>query len=144
MSIKFLVLGGGAIWVRGGECRFYFYGRGDFSDYLEAKKEHLGGSLVHMHFSFFPLKNKLFDIHQTPLLPVEALEFSDLKTPLVYTFFRRLFVTCGVFTRDFFVAFPWLFRGPLLSRKTVFGPFSWFFRGFFVAPVLGKIYAYSP
>ena len=31
MSIKFLVLGGG-IWVffRGGECRFYFYGREDF------------------------------------------------------------------------------------------------------------------
>ena len=60
----------------------------------------------------------------------------------------RLFVTCGVFTRYFFVAFPWLFRGPLLSRNTVFGPFSWFFcgffRGFFVPPVLGKIYAYSP
>ena len=45
---------------------------------------------------------------------------------------RRLFVTCGVFTRYFFVAFPWLFRGPLL------------FRGFFVAPVVGKIYAYLP
>ena len=49
------------------------------------------------------------------------------------------------------VTFSWLFRGPLLSRKTVFGPFSllfvvfsWFFRGFFVAPVLGKFYAYSP
>ena len=65
--------------------------------------------------------------------------------------FRRLFVTCGVFTRYFFVTFSWLFRGPLLSRKTVFGlfryffvAFSWFFRGFFVAPVLGKFYAYSP
>ena len=45
---------------------------------------------------------------------------------------RRLFVTCGVFTRYFFVAFSWLFRGPLLSRKTVFGPFSLLFRGFFV------------
>ena len=33
MSIKFLVLGGGAFWVwGGGECRFYFYGRGDFSE----------------------------------------------------------------------------------------------------------------
>ena len=35
MSIKFLVLGGGGIlgfWGAGGECRFYFYGRGDFSD----------------------------------------------------------------------------------------------------------------
>ena len=31
------------------------------------------------------------------------------------------------------VTFPWLFRGPLLSRKTVFGPFSLLFRGFFVA-----------
>ena len=46
-------------------------------------------------------------------------------------------------------AFPWLFRGPLLSKKTVFGPFSYFFvvfswRRFFVALVLGKFYAYSP
>ena len=34
MSIKFLVLGGGGyfgFWGGGG-CRFYFYGRGDFSD----------------------------------------------------------------------------------------------------------------
>ena len=42
------------------------------------------------------------------------------------------------------VTFSWLFRGPLLSRKTVFGPFSLLFRGFFVAPVLGEFYAYSP
>ena len=42
------------------------------------------------------------------------------------------------------MVFSWLFRGPLLSRKTVFGPFSLLFRGFFVAPVLGKFYAYSP
>ena len=39
----------------------------------------------------------------------------------------------------FFVVFSWLFRGPLLSRKTVFGPFSLLFRGFFVAPVFGQI-----
>ena len=40
MSIKFLVfkLGGGVFWVfflgggGGGKCRFYFYGREDFSD----------------------------------------------------------------------------------------------------------------
>ena len=37
MSIKFLVLGGGGILGflgggGGGECRFYFYGREDFSD----------------------------------------------------------------------------------------------------------------
>ena len=34
MSIKFLVLGGGGgilVWG-GGKCRFYFYGRGDFSE----------------------------------------------------------------------------------------------------------------
>ena len=36
--------------------------------------------------------------------------------------FRLLF-------RGFSVAFPWLFRGPLLSRKTVFGCFSCLFRG---------------
>ena len=36
MSIKFLVLGGGGIWVfwGGGECQFYFYGREDSSDFL--------------------------------------------------------------------------------------------------------------
>ena len=33
MSIKFLVLeGGGILGLGGGECRFYFCGRGDFSD----------------------------------------------------------------------------------------------------------------
>ena len=33
MSIKFLVLGGGfRVGGGGGKCRFYFYGRGDFSD----------------------------------------------------------------------------------------------------------------
>ena len=41
-----------------------------------------------------------------------------------------------------FVVFSWLFRGPLLSGKTVFGPFSLLFS--WLAPVLGKIYAYSP
>ena len=38
MSITFLVLGeGGVFWVwggGGGKCRFYFYGRSDFSDHL--------------------------------------------------------------------------------------------------------------
>ena len=35
MSIKFLLLGGGEFWVfGGGECRFSFYGREDFSDLL--------------------------------------------------------------------------------------------------------------
>ena len=33
MPIKFLVLGGGILgFVGGGKCRFYFYGRGDFSE----------------------------------------------------------------------------------------------------------------
>ena len=32
MSIKFLVFGGGDFELGGGgECRFYFYGRGDFA-----------------------------------------------------------------------------------------------------------------
>ena len=31
MSVKFLLLGGGG-GFGGGECRFYFYGRADFSD----------------------------------------------------------------------------------------------------------------
>ena len=34
MSIKFLVLGGGyfGFFLGGGKCRFYFYGREDFSE----------------------------------------------------------------------------------------------------------------
>ena len=58
-----------------------------------------------------------------------------------FRYLRRFY---SLLFRGFFVVFSWLFRGSLLSRKTVFGPFSWLFRGFFVAPVLGKIYAYSP
>ena len=37
MSIKFLVLGGvyfGVLGGGGGECRFYFYGRADFSELI--------------------------------------------------------------------------------------------------------------
>ena len=35
MSIKFLVFrGGGILGLGGGKCRFYFYGREDFSDLL--------------------------------------------------------------------------------------------------------------
>ena len=36
MSIKFLLLGGGG--CGGGECRFYFSGREDFSDKLTPKE----------------------------------------------------------------------------------------------------------
>ena len=37
-SIKFLLLGGGGLgFGGGGECRFYFYGRADFSDRLDAQ-----------------------------------------------------------------------------------------------------------
>ena len=40
MSIKFPVLGGG-FWVLGGggKCRFYFYGREDFSEFLRSLKQ---------------------------------------------------------------------------------------------------------
>ena len=47
--------------------------------------------------------------------------------------FRYLWRFYSLLFRGFFVVFSWLFRGPLLSRKTVFGPFSLLFRGFFVA-----------
>ena len=42
---------------------------------------------MYMYFPAFSLETKLFGIHQTSFLPVEALEFSELKTPLVYAFF---------------------------------------------------------
>ena len=41
---------------------------------------------MYMLFSFFSLKTQLFGIYQTSFLPVDALEFSELKTSLVYTF----------------------------------------------------------
>ena len=45
MSIKFLLLGGGGFGVLGfwggGECRFYFYGRADFSDNLQCTETRL-------------------------------------------------------------------------------------------------------
>ena len=34
MSVKFPFFGGGGLGGGGGECRFYFYGRADFSDLL--------------------------------------------------------------------------------------------------------------
>ena len=37
--------GGGLFWVLGGDCRFYFYGRADFSDQIKIdQKEILGGA----------------------------------------------------------------------------------------------------
>ena len=40
VSTKFLVLGGGILGLGGGrgKCRFYFYGRGDFSDLSPSEK----------------------------------------------------------------------------------------------------------
>ena len=58
MSIKFLVVlgrGGGTLgFLGGGECRFDFYGRGDFSDRCPPCKRNLQG---HLWSSFigFPL-----------------------------------------------------------------------------------------
>ena len=82
-------------------------------------------------FSFFlpSLENKLLGIHQTSFLPVEALEFSELKTPLVYTVFslRR----CGI--HDGYHA--WTSPYPLArnccennSPRIFFGNFSWILR----------------
>ena len=59
---------------------------------------------------------------------------------------RRLFVTCGVFTRYFFVAFSWFFRGFFVALfclekqcsglfRYFFVVFSWLFRG----PRFGQI-----
>ena len=38
-------------------------------------------------FLLFPLKTSFLVYTKPPFLPVDALEFSELKTPLVYTFF---------------------------------------------------------
>ena len=56
-------------------------------------------------FPAFSLENKLFGIHQTSFLPVEALEFSELKIPLVYTCFppincRAITLTTGAILKE--------------------------------------------
>ena len=53
MSIRILVLGGGVILGLGGggKCRFYFYGRGDFSDQCDA-----GLALLNLEFSGRPVE----------------------------------------------------------------------------------------
>ena len=150
-----------------------------------------------------PETSKLMDMTPSSQVCLRSTTFNQ-KT------FRYLWRFYSLFFRGFFVAFPWFFRGPLLSRRTnsVLGFFRWirqrnstkasdclprqlaypggyhadvspgedigswrglapkknsseevglaekglapgvsseeFFRGFFVAPVLGKIYAYSP
>ena len=52
MSIKFLLLGGRGIWVFfwGGEGRFYFYGRGDFSE-VRMVSEYCSASVSHVGLS---------------------------------------------------------------------------------------------
>ena len=47
-------------------------------------------------FPLIPLKTSVFGFHQTSFLPVQALEFSELKTPLVYTFSLRYFSPPGI------------------------------------------------
>ena len=80
-----------------------------------------------------------------------ALQIANHRFEVIRASRSNVMKTSRGFSKDFsllvaflLVTFSWLFRGPLLSRKTVFGPFSLLFRGFFVAPVLGKFYAYSP
>ena len=47
MSLKFLVLEGGVFWVLGGgKCRFYFYGREDFSDRRPGDSQRESGRVV--------------------------------------------------------------------------------------------------
>ena len=65
----------------------------------------------------FPLttsENKLFGIHQTSFLPVEALEFSERKTPLVYTFLPPKKVTL-------WATFQSLWGKPTLESLLIFG-----------------------
>ena len=45
----------------------------------------------------FPLKTSIWGIHQTSFWPVEALDFSELKTPLVYTFSPLIYISISLF-----------------------------------------------
>ena len=53
LSIKLLVLGGGGYFgfFLVGECRFYFYGRADFSDWSSSESLDLGGPSVILFIS---------------------------------------------------------------------------------------------
>ena len=50
--------------------------------------------------------------------------FADSRKILIQKTFRYLWRFYSLLFRGFFVVFSWLFRGPLLSRKTVFGPYN--------------------
>ena len=96
-------------------------GRGWGGGWGRVPHRHLEGVLVYTYFPSFSLENKVFGIHQTSFLPVVALEFSELKTPLVYTFFAPIVkqstkqgnargaseVRCGTSSIHFHCLAPW-------------------------------------
>ena len=80
------------------------------------------------YFSFFGVSGVLGgQLHNPFSLYIKFVTLCQSSARFV----RKLFVTCDVFVRYFFVVFPWLFRcHHLLGKKTVFGHFSCFFRVF--------------
>ena len=64
---------------------------------------------MYMYFPSFPLKTSFLVYTKTSFLPVETLEFSERKTPLVYTFFPPilpLWTLSGMFRRSASLAIP--------------------------------------
>ena len=91
MSIKFLVLGGGYLgfFLGGGECRSYFYGRGDFSD---LNTENLFGLFLgdNLHRLKYPenrrKKKRPENCHISLVFTVHFLRFFQITRKVKITF----------------------------------------------------------
>ena len=84
----------------------------------------------------FPAKNgKGYALYPRKHISINRIlaGFDGIWLTTASPLFRRLFVTCDVFARYFFVAFPWLFRGFFVALICLEKQCLGVFRGYFVA-----------
>ena len=109
---KILVLGGGRFWVwgGGGKCRFYFYGRADFSEISSPVGNHFETNGIR-EISF--QKSKPRNLGETYPKDPAVLKIVRVVNSLRVVFLVR--------------------RGDLLSARLVRTPFSWELQTFFLS-----------
>ena len=97
MSIKFCVLGGGVFGGGGGgKCRFYFYGRADFSDKMLQRGFRSRGTKIRvLGCAFGPLSSHPFSLIFPPSFSFKPCSLSHHFSPLHHPPFIPLFVTPG-------------------------------------------------
>ena len=112
MSIKFLVLGG-VFWVGGGKCRFYFHGRGDFSEIAHVQRETKGvensgeGKACHktppQRWSWTP--RPVIGFHP-PSVHVMSLSLEETGTDQTIPTFCQKFPPKGILEGALYSTFP--------------------------------------